>query len=148
MLSAIYGRLVAAGISKRTGKPYSANLPSDESNLYPSALHIGLSMSRESLAPRIQARVMKMWEQGLLHEVSALIEEGLLEGTTAQRAIGYAQTIRLIQGEISEATAIEETVTATRQYVRRQETWFKRDQRIQWIGEDLPRLQFILERIN
>lgn len=131
-----------------TGRPYSANLPSDESVLYPNALHIGLSMSRESLAPRIQARVMKMWEQGLVQEVSTLIEEGLLKGSTAQRAIGYAQTIRLIQGEISEAMAIEETVTATRQYVRRQETWFKRDQRIQWIGEDLPRLQFILERIN
>jgi tRNA dimethylallyltransferase len=131
-----------------TGKPYSANLPSDVSTLYPNALHIGLSMSRETLAPRIHTRVMKMWEQGLVQEVSALIEEGLLEGTTAQRAIGYAQTIRLIQGEISESAAIEETVTATRQYVRRQETWFKRDQRIQWIGEDLPRLQFILDRIN
>lgn len=131
-----------------TGRPYSANLPSDESVLYPNALHIGLSMSRESLAPRIQARVTKMWEQGLVQEVSTLIEEGLLKGSTAQRAIGYAQTIRLIQGEISEAMAIEETVTATRQYVRRQETWFKRDQRIQWIGEDRPRLQFILERIN
>lgn len=131
-----------------TGKPYSANLPSDESALYPNALHIGLSMSRESLAPRIQARVEKMWQRGLVEEVSTLINEGLLEGATAQRAIGYAQTIRLIHGEITEATAMEETVIATRQYVRRQETWFKRDQRIQWIGEEVPRLKFILDRIN
>ena len=74
--------------------------------------------------------------------------EGLLEGTTAQRAIGYAQVISLIQGQLSQQEAISETIVATRQYVRRQETWFKRDQRIQWIGEGQPRLSFIEERIN
>jgi tRNA dimethylallyltransferase len=77
-----------------------------------------------------------------------LIGEGLLDGTTAQRAIGYAQVISLINGELSREQAIEETIVATRQYVRRQETWFKRDQRIQWIGEGEPRLPFIEERIN
>jgi tRNA dimethylallyltransferase len=131
-----------------TGKPYSANLPSDTSIRFPDALHIGLAMERSSLAPRIEARVHRMFDQGLVDEVRALLAQGLLEGTTAQRAIGYAQTIALIDGEISQSQAIEETIVATRQYVRRQETWFKRDQRIQWIGEDEPRLAFIEERIN
>jgi tRNA dimethylallyltransferase len=131
-----------------TGKPYSANLPSDTSIRFPDALHIGLAMERSSLAPRIEARVHRMFDQGLLDEVRALIAQGLLEGTTAQRAIGYAQTIALIDGEISQSQAIDETIVATRQYVRRQETWFKRDQRIQWIGEGVPRLAFIEERIN
>lgn len=131
-----------------TGKPYSANLPSDTSLRYPDALHIGLAMERTSLAPRIEARVHRMFEQGLVGEVERLIGEGLLEGATAQRAIGYAQVISLINGQMSKEQAIEETIVATRQYVRRQETWFKRDQRIQWIGEGQPRLPFIEERIN
>jgi tRNA dimethylallyltransferase len=131
-----------------TGKPYSANLPSDTSLRFPDALHIGLSMERSSLAPRIEARVHRMFEQGLISEVESLLSEGLLEGATAQRAIGYAQVIALIRGEVTQKLAIEETVVATRQYVRRQETWFKRDQRIQWIGEGEPRLPFIQERIN
>ena len=131
-----------------TGKPYSANLPSDTSIRFPDALHIGLAMERSSLAPRIEARVHRMFDQGLVDEVRALVAQGLLEGTTAQRAIGYAQTIALIDGEISQSQAIEETIVATRQYARRQETWFKRDQRIQWISEGEPRLAFIEERIN
>ena len=131
-----------------TGKPYSANLPSDTSLRFPDALHIGLAMERTALAPRIEARVHRMFDQGLVAEVERLIGEGLLEGTTAQRAIGYAQVISLINGQMSKEQAIEETIVATRQYVRRQETWFKRDQRIQWIGEGEPRLPFIEERIN
>ncbi len=105
-------------------------------------------MERTSLAPRIEARVHRMFDQGLEGEVRTLLDEGLLEGTTAQRAIGYAQVISLIRGELNQNQAIEETIVATRQYVRRQETWFKRDQRIQWIGEGQPRLSFIEERIN
>jgi len=131
-----------------TGKPYSANLPSDTSLRYPEALHIGLAMERSSLAPRIEARVHRMWQSGLLAEVDGLIEVGLLRGATAQRAIGYAQVIAMRKGEIGEAQAIEETIVATRQYVRRQETWFKRDSRIQWISEDQSRLAFIEERLN
>jgi tRNA dimethylallyltransferase len=131
-----------------TGQPYSANLPSDTSLRYPEALHIGLAMERSSLAPRIEARVHRMWQSGLVSEVDTLIEAGLLRGSTAQRAIGYAQVIAMRNGEISEGQAIEETIVATRQYVRRQETWFKRDPRIQWIGEDQPRLAFINQRLN
>jgi tRNA dimethylallyltransferase len=131
-----------------TGEPYSANLPSDTSLRYPEALHFGLAMERASLAPRIEARVHRMFESGLVDEVKSLINQGLLEGTTAQRAIGYAQVISLINGEISQTQAIEETIVATRQYVRRQETWFKRDQRIRWITEGQPRLTTIVEQLN
>jgi tRNA dimethylallyltransferase len=131
-----------------TGEPYSANLPSDTSLRYPDALHFGLAMERAILAPRIEARVHRMFEQGLVEEVQSLIDQGLLKGATAQRAIGYAQVISFINGEISLEQAIEETIVATRQYVRRQETWFKRDQRIQWIGEGQPRLTTIAEQLN
>ncbi len=131
-----------------TGEPYSANLPSDSSLRYPDAFHFGLAMERSSLAPRIEARVHRMWSQGLVNEVKNLIPQGFLLGSTAQRAIGYAQVISMLAGDITEEKAIEETIVATRQYVRRQETWFKRDQRIQWMGEEVSRLAFIEERIN
>ena len=131
-----------------TGQPYSANLPSDTSVKYPDAFHIGLAMERSSLAPRIESRVHRMWQTGLVDEVESLITQGLLEGATAQRAIGYAQVLAMKRGELSEAEAIAETIVATRQYVRRQETWFKRDLRIQWIGEGQSRLAFINERLN
>lgn len=131
-----------------TGAPYSAKLPADESSLYPDALHFGLAMTREELAPRIEQRVHRMWEQGLVNEVQALIEQGLRNGTTAQRAIGYAQVLNLLSGQIDEATAIEETIVATRQYVRRQETWLKRDSRIQWLTPDVNRLEKILAALD
>jgi tRNA dimethylallyltransferase len=107
-----------------TGKPYSANLPSDVSLRYPDAFHFGLAMERSSLAPRIEARVHRMWSQGLVDEVKTLISQGLLLGSTAKRAIGYAQVIAMLAGDMTEEKAIEETIVATRQYVRRQETWF------------------------
>lgn len=138
----------ALEVIEATGKPYSANLPEDVSSRYPDAIHIGLEVSRETLAPRIQMRVEKMWEQGFVSEVEGLIGRGLRDGATAQKAIGYSQIISFINGEIDESTARESTVTATRQYVRRQETWFKRDSRITWLGEDQPHLQKLLERIN
>lgn len=131
-----------------TGKPYSANLPSDTSLRYPDALHFGLAMERSSLAPRIEERVNRMFAMGLVNEVESLLTKGLLSGATAQRAIGYAQVISLLQGRISMAQAIAETIIATRQYVRRQETWFKRDSRIQWIGEGISRLGAIEEGLN
>ena len=126
----------------------NANLPEDVSTRYPDALHVGLEVARESLAPRIQRRVDLMWEQGFVSEVRSLISHGLLEGATAQKAIGYSQIIAFLNGEIDEQAARELTVTATRQYVRRQETWFKRDSRITWLAEDQPHLQMLLERIN
>ncbi len=135
-----------------TGMPYSANLPSDVSVRFPDAIYLGLSVERSILAERIKARVDRMWERGFVEEVRELIGQGLREGVTAPRAIGYSQIIRALDGEISLDAAHEETVVATRQYVRRQETWFKRDSRIHWMGEDVSRLDFtvklIEERLN
>lgn len=116
-----------------TGKPYTANLPRAASTKYPEAKQFGLVMERETLDTRIDARVDRMWQAGFVDEVEALINNGLLEGKTARAAIGYAQIIKMKHGEMSEAEAREDTARATRQYARRQETWFSRDERIQWI---------------
>jgi tRNA dimethylallyltransferase len=131
-----------------TGKPFTANLPREDSSLYPDALQFGLVMNRAELGERVEARVDRMWETGFVDEVDRLIDEGITKATTARRALGYAQIIAMRSGEISEDLAIEETKRATRQYVRRQETWFSRDARINWISPTQPRLETVLEKIN
>ena len=130
-----------------TGQPFTANLPREDSVRYPNARQFGLVMDRELLSERIDARVNSMFEQGLVAEVQNLMNQGLLEGRTAQRALGYAQVISHVKGEISLDAAIEETKRATRQYARRQETWFSRDARIKWISPRQPRLESILESL-
>ena len=130
-----------------TGKPFTANLPREESIRYPDARQFGLVMDREQLSQRIDERVNKMFEQGLASEVQKLVAVGLLQGRTAQRALGYSQVLSHLQGEVSLEAAIEETKRATRQYARRQETWFSRDTRIKWISTRQPRLETILESL-
>jgi tRNA dimethylallyltransferase len=117
-----------------TGKPFTAILPRADSTKYPDAMQFGLAMDRESLDIRIDARVKKMWDLGFVDEVEELINQGILEGKTAQAAIGYAQIIRMKHGDMSEREAMEDTARATRQYARRQETWFSRDLRITWLS--------------
>jgi tRNA dimethylallyltransferase len=130
-----------------TGKPFTANLPRQESVRYPHAQQFGLVMDREDLSERIDVRVNSMFEQGLVAEVEKLISEGLLQGRTAQRALGYSQVISHLNNELSLDAAIEETKRATRQYARRQETWFSRDSRIKWIATRQNRLETILESL-
>ena len=131
-----------------TGKPFTANLPREGSSIYPSAMQFGLVMDRATLGERVEARVDRMWESGFVSEVENLIDQGITNATTARRALGYAQIIAMKSGEISEEVAKEETKRATRQYVRRQETWFSRDSRITWISPAQPRLETVLLKIN
>jgi tRNA dimethylallyltransferase len=114
-----------------TGKPYTANLPQAGAMYYPDATWIGLDVPREVLDERIKLRAMKMFEAGLIEEVRDLVIDGLLSGTTARLGHGYAQIIEWQMG--LNADPIEETIIVTRQYARRQETWFKREKRINWI---------------
>lgn len=130
-----------------TGKPFTANLPREESIRYPDARQFGLVMDRELLSSRIDERVNTMFEQGFVEEVQKLMPAGLLEGRTAQRALGYSQIVSHLLGEVSLDDAIEETKRSTRQYARRQETWFSRDARIKWISTRQPRLETILESL-
>ena len=131
-----------------TGKPFTANLPREDSSRYPDAMQFGLVMDRAELGARVEARIDRMWERGFVSEVDSLISLGINQATTARRALGYAQIIAMRAGEISEPVAIEDTKRATRQYVRRQETWFSRDARIQWISPSQPRLETVMIKIN
>jgi tRNA dimethylallyltransferase len=122
-----------------TGRPYVASLP--EPAYAVPAVQVGIEVPRPVLDERIAARVEAMWQSGFVAEVRDLAEHaGLTRGRTASRALGYAQVLRHLAGEWSEQRASEEAVRATRRFARRQETWFRRDPRVHWLGYDDPAL--------
>ena len=100
-----------------------------------------LGVDRPDLAERIALRVDRMWEQGLVEEVRRLEGQGLRDGVTASRALGYAQVLALFDGEGDEELARERTVVATRRFARRQRAWFRRDPRITWLDPDRDLLE-------
>ena len=128
-----------------TGKPFTANLPRAGSTKYPDAIQFGLELDRETLDERIERRVDEMWEKGFVEEVKTLLNSPL--GRTAKQAIGYSQIINYLNDECSESDAKELTKIATRQYARRQETWFRRDERINWVQPGLNRKELVLRDI-
>jgi tRNA dimethylallyltransferase len=111
-----------------SGRPFSATMPQYES-VYP-AVQIGLAVDRVELDTRIADRTGRMFAAGL---VRGLERAGLREGRTASRALGYAQVLRFLAGDCSEEEARAQTVLATRRFVRRQESWFRRDPRVTWL---------------
>ncbi len=121
-----------------TGRPFSSFMP-ERHYVRPTA-QIGLQVDREQLKHRLAGRVRAMVERGLLDEVAALDRRGLRQGRTASRALGYAQFLRVLDGEWSQDTAVEDTVAATRKFARRQLTWFRADPRIHWLDWQDPLL--------
>ena len=89
-----------------------------------------------------------MWDLGFVEEVEQLIKDGITTGRTAQLALGYSQIIAMKNGLLSEEAAKEDTKIATRQYARRQDTWFTRDDRIKWISPGQPRLETALQQLE
>jgi tRNA dimethylallyltransferase len=140
-IDATNGRRIvrALEVVEITGRPYRARLPGHE-YAYDSVVAIGLDVPRPELDRRIAARVDAMWRAGLVDEVRALEAAGLRTAPTASRALGYAQVLRLLAGELTEREALEDTVIATRRFARRQDSWFRRDPRISWLRFDDPDL--------
>ena len=122
-----------------TGEPFSAALP-DEIESWQPVLEIGLNSDRAHLVDRLASRVEQMWANGLVAEAEGLIAEGIREGKTSSRAIGYAQALAQLDGLISEEEAIAQTVQLTGRYARRQMSWFRRDERINWFDYQDPNL--------
>lgn len=118
-----------------TGKPFGAGLP-EEQKLWTPAHIFGIAAPRDELVARLNDRVRRMWDSGLLEEVRELRPQGL--GVTAARAIGYAQAIEQLDGTLTEAEAIEQTAALTRRYARRQVGWFKRYDQCHWLQYDDP----------
>ncbi|MGB4777885.1 MAG: tRNA dimethylallyltransferase, partial [Microbacterium sp.] len=97
---------------------------------------VGVEVDRAELVARLDRRVEQMWHAGLLDEVAALRDRGLESGVTASRAIGYAQALAQLRGELSRDDAVAQTQALTRRYARRQVSWFRRYPRLAWVALD------------
>lgn len=128
----------ALEVIELTGRPFIATMPGFES-LY-DCVHLGLD--RDDLDERVEQRVGRMIAAGFLDEVRGLLPAGLRESPTAGKALGYAQLLSCLDdagrlvGDLDEAVAA--TVRATRRFVRRQRSWFRRDPRIRWFDAAAP----------
>ena len=125
-------RLVRAlEVGDLTGRPLSGTLPEKSSPWRPSTV-FGVAEERPVLVERLDRRVEQMWRSGLVDEVRGLLPLGLERGITAGRAIGYAQAAAQIRGQLTEADAIDATASLTRRYARRQASWFRRYDGVEW----------------
>ncbi len=127
----------ALEVGEITGRSYTATLPA-MTYLDPATVQVGLAIDRPALDARIARRVEDMWTGGLLEEVRALREQGLAQGRTASRAIGYPEAAAHLAGDLTRDEAVERTVVATRRFARRQLGWWRKDPRIAWIEHDDP----------
>ncbi|WP_115644456.1 tRNA (adenosine(37)-N6)-dimethylallyltransferase MiaA [Leifsonia aquatica] len=129
----------ALEVAELTGAPVSGTLPDAPEPWRPVTI-LGLAAPRDELVLRLDARVERMWQAGLLDEVRRLIPLGIEHGVTAGRAIGYAQALAELRGELTRAEAIAQTQQLTRRYARRQVSWFKRYPGLDWLAFDDPEL--------
>ncbi len=109
---------------------FTARLPA------PQAVYdvVFIGVDRPDLDARVAERTERMWDAGFVDEVSTLAADGLREGRTAARALGYAQILDWFDGLLpSEESARAETVRSTCRFIRRQRSWFRRDRRIEWL---------------
>jgi tRNA dimethylallyltransferase len=93
----------------------------------------GLERDRADLYARCEARVEAMFRAGLVDEVRSLLPRGLAENTTARQALGYKEVIAHLSGEATLEDTVELVKTRTRQFAKRQLTWFRHQARVEWI---------------
>ncbi|MCE3553809.1 tRNA (adenosine(37)-N6)-dimethylallyltransferase MiaA [Pseudonocardia sp. RS11V-5] len=136
----------ALEVIELTGRPFRATLPGRRTPRYDAVL-LGVDRDTGELDDRVARRVYLMMGQGLVEETRGLLEKGLREGRTASRALGYQQVVAALDGAYDLATATEETVRATRRFVRRQRSWFRRDPRIHWLDGADPELSAAARRL-
>ncbi|AXX28767.1 tRNA (adenosine(37)-N6)-dimethylallyltransferase MiaA [Actinosynnema pretiosum subsp. pretiosum] len=129
----------ALEVIELTGRPFSATMPKPGPARYRAVL-VGLDRAVEELDARVDLRVERMFERGLVDEVRALEAVGLRDGLTASRALGYQQVLAALDGDGDLAAAAEETARGTRRFVRRQRSWFRRDKRVAWFDAGSPGL--------
>lgn len=127
----------AIEIYEVTGKPMSEQSKdfrkqTDKYNL----VMVGLNMDRQKLYERINLRVDKMIEAGLVEEVSNLLKMGYGKELVSMQGIGYKEIIRYLEGDITLEESIELIKKCSRNYAKRQLTWFRRDSRIKWFNVD------------
>jgi tRNA dimethylallyltransferase len=125
----------AVEVIRLTGKPFSPQRAEWQSKGQgpKSKVIIGFSRSSDDLRIRIAARVDEMFRRGLVAETEQLLKRGLAENKTAMQALGYRQVVEHLRGECSLPDTIELVKTKTRQFAKRQMTWFRKHSLANWI---------------
>lgn len=116
---------------------HGASLPAEPVLWHHPTTLLGVHVDRSELVGRLDARVERMWADGLVDEVRALRERGLERGPTAAKAIGYAQALAQLDGRVTRTEAVAQTQALTRRYARRQVSWFRRYPLLAWHGPDV-----------
>jgi tRNA dimethylallyltransferase len=129
----------ALEVIELTGRPFSATMPRPGPARY-DTVQLGLDLDTDELDRRVDARVTAMFALGLVDEVRTLEAKGLRLGRTASRALGYQQVLDELDADEDMARAATATARATRRFVRRQRSWFRRDERITWLDATRPDL--------
>lgn len=138
----------ALEVVELTGRPFAASAPAIGRPRW-NTMIIGVDRETAELDARIELRTARMFEAGFVDEVRGLIGQGLREGVTARRAIGYAQVLSYLDNEYDLNHAQERTLIGTRRYVRRQRSWFRRDPRVRWVdGADPDLVQTTLSMLE
>ncbi|ODT24447.1 tRNA (adenosine(37)-N6)-dimethylallyltransferase MiaA [Microbacterium sp. SCN 69-37] len=127
----------ALEVAVQGDRGHGAVLPADPVLWHVPTTLIGVEVERATLVARLDERVTRMWREGLLTEVAALRDRGLEQGVTASRAIGYAQALAHVAGELDASEAIAQTQALTRRYARRQVSWFRRYADVRWVAPDV-----------
>lgn len=123
--------LKALEISLQTGKPYSAFLTDTKKERSFHILKIALDLEREVLYERINSRVVRMMEAGLMEEVEQVLH---LREYTAMKTVGYRELFRVLDGELSLEEGVDLIKRNTRKFARKQLTWFRKEDRYQWFS--------------
>ncbi|MCV7196974.1 tRNA (adenosine(37)-N6)-dimethylallyltransferase MiaA [Mycobacterium angelicum] len=125
----------ALEVVELTGQPFAASAPRIGAARWDTVI-LGLDCDTTILDERLARRTQLMFDTGLVEEVRTLLGQGLREGVTASRALGYAQVIEALEaggGPDQVRDAQKQTFVGTRRYVRRQRSWFRRDHRVHWL---------------
>jgi len=127
----------ALEVYHQTGRPISSYQKAEENLPQYSLFMFGLAMERTMLYRRIEQRVDKMLEAGLVEEVRTLLHRGYSRELNSMRGLGYKEIAAYLSGEATLEQSVELLKRNTRRFAKRQLTWFRRDNRIQWL--DLER---------
>ncbi|MFC5403705.1 tRNA (adenosine(37)-N6)-dimethylallyltransferase MiaA [Cohnella soli] len=131
------GRIIRAlEVFRLTGKPLSASQDQsrgdDKTSPYRLCI-IGLTMDREELYRRIDARVDSMLDEGLVDEVASLLKEGVPRASVAMRGLGYKEIVAYLEGEIDYEEAVRLLKRDTRHFAKRQLSWFRHMKGLEWV---------------
>jgi len=145
----------AIEVIRLTGKPFSeqralwSKAPAPALEGHRSFQMVGLTRSSEELRRRIDTRVDTMFRLGLVAETEALLKRGLAQNQTALQALGYRQVAEYLQGARSLPETVELVKIRTRQYAKRQMTWFRRQLPLKWLRvEPDESVSTVVERLS